>query len=133
MSEQIKIQWIGLSLALATAFAYERLCKSYSYFIVGFLVSATYVPFWVSSKFVQSKQSEPCSKWWVFIFVLSGITGPLWYWLTSTKNVLTGAVFEVKYIAILVLCSVLAGSKEVTVYTVVGAILAMASIYFISK
>lgn len=135
---QLKIQILGILLAVTTAIgciAYERMVKGSSYFFVGLMVSLSYIPFWISSLLFQKTPNDNISynKWWVVVFLLSGCTGPLWYWLTREKCVLTGAVFEVKYIAVLVLFSIFIGAKGVTPYTVLGALLAMASIYFISK
>lgn len=135
---QLKIQILGILLAVTTAIgciAYERMVKGSPYFFVGLMVSLSYIPFWVASYYFQTPPTDniPYSKWWNLVFILSGCTGPLWYWLTREKCVLTGAVFEVKYIAVLVLFSVFIGSKGITPYTVLGACLAMASIYFISK
>ena len=137
MNQQIKTQVFGLLLAATTAIgciAYEKMAKTSSYFFVGFLVSLSYIPFWVASRFVQHPEpSQKLDTKWIVIFLLSGCTGPLWYWITRTKTVLTGAVFEVKYIGLLVIASIIIGEKGVTAYTVIGAILAMCSIYFISK
>lgn len=137
MSEQIRVQIFGLLLAVTTALgciAYEKIVKSSSYFFTGLLVSLSYALFWLPSKWIQPKV-EPLelNKWWVVLFIATGCTGPLWYWLTHTKTVLVGAIFEVKYIAVLVLFSLLIGGRGVTAYTVLGGLLAMASIYFISK
>lgn len=139
MTPQIKTQVLGISLAAATAMgcvAYEKLVKSQPYWFVGLMSMCAFIPFVIISTCVPSlnrTQQIPISKWWLTVFLMSGITGPIWYWITRQKSVLVGAIFEVKYIAILVLCAVLAGSKQVTPYTILGAGLAMASIYFISK
>jgi|ERR1035437_981497 drug/metabolite transporter (DMT)-like permease len=135
---QLVTQIVGIALALTTAIgciAYEKLVKGSSYFFVGAMVSLSYIPFWLSSLLFKNDETNniPYNKWWLLVFLLSGCTGPFWYWLTREKCVLTGAVFEVKYIAVLVLFSIFMGSKGITTYTVLGAILAMASIYFISK
>lgn len=137
VNQQIKTQAIGLALAASTAIgcvAYEKIVKTSSYFTTGLLVSLSYLPFWAASRFFQSQECESrCDAKWIVIFLASGCTGPMWYWLTKTKTVLTGAVFEVKYIAILVISSIVIGEKGVTAYTVIGSIMAMLSIYFISK
>ena len=137
MNQQIKTQAFGLLLAATTAIgciAYEKIVKTSSYFFVGFLVSLSYIPFWLGSRFVQHPEpNQNLDSKWVVIFLLSGCTGPLWYWITRTKTVLTGAVFEVKYIGLLVIASIIIGEKGVTSYTIIGAILAIFSVYFISK
>jgi drug/metabolite transporter (DMT)-like permease len=137
MNQQIKIQIFGLSLAIATAIgcvAYEKIVKTQSFLVTASLCAIAYFPFAVSSVFFQKGfKSEPLNKWWIVIFIASGCTGPLWYWITRTKTVLTSSVFEIKYIAILVLFSIFMGEKGVTLNTVFGAFLAMGSIYFISK
>src|SRR5574343_18023 len=132
ISHQIKMQVFGLLLAATTAIgciAYEKIVKSSSYFFTGFLASLSYIPFWVASRFVQHPEpNEKLDGKWVVIFLLSGCTGPLWYWITRTKTVLTGAVFEVKYIGILMVASIIIGEKGVTANIIIGAVLAMFSI-----
>lgn len=137
MNQQIKVPIFGIMLAVSTALgciAYEKIVKTQSFLTVGLLAMLAYLPFCLGAPAFQTNfKPEPVNKWWIVLYLASGCTGPLWYWLTRTKTVLVGAIFEVKYIAVLVLFSILIGEKGVTAYTVLGALLAMASIYFISK
>lgn len=137
MSSQLQVQLLGILLAITTAIgciAYEKLVKSSGYFFVGFLGSVSCMPFWIGARFIQTIEHHTiCNKWWIFIYLVSGITGPLWYWITKTRTVLTSSIFEVKYIVILTIFSIFIGEKGVTSYTILGGFLAIASIYFISK
>lgn len=138
---QWQLQALGLSLAAVTAFgciAYERLVKGMSYFTVGALVSLSYIPFWLASLYWSPNVSQDFSKlkdfkWSIVVFILSGATGPIWYYITRSENVVTGAVFELKYIFLLVVFYTVFGTTKLSWNTVVGALLAAASIYFITK
>lgn len=88
--DQLKSQVYGLSLALMTAIgciAYERIVKSCSYFTVGLLAAFAYIPFFLCALFFQSPigdmQSVWKHKWWILVYILSGVTGPLWYLITK--------------------------------------------------
>lgn len=138
MTDQVRSQLLGFSLALTTAIgviAYERLVKAYSYFTVGILVSLSYIPFWLTAFFVQSQDKPDLGKhkWSVLIFILSGVTGPIWYAITRKQSVAVGAIYEVKYIVIMAIIYLMFGTQKLSVNTVIGIVLAMLSVYFISK
>lgn len=141
MSDHVRSQCFGLSLAFFTAIgciAYERLVKSYSYFTVGLFTTLSYVPFWFLSLYfsntVKDDFSKLCShKWSLLTYFLSGATGPLWYLITRKQNVLVGAIYEVKYIVVMAIMYLFLGSTIPSWNTLIGVVLAMFSIYFISK
>lgn len=137
--DQLKSQIYGLSLALMTAIgciAYERIVKSCSYFTVGLLAAIAYIPFFLCALFFQSPigdiQNVWKHKWWVLIYILSGVTGPLWYLITKKQSVAVGAIYEVKYIVMLAVIYWIFGTTPLTWNTVVGICLAVFSVYFIS-
>jgi drug/metabolite transporter (DMT)-like permease len=143
VTDALKSQCAGLGLALTTAvgvIAYERLVKNFSYFMVGLMVSLSYVPFWLLSLLQFSDQAAlpECGrikeqKWFIIIFMMNGITGPLWYCITRKQNALVGATYEAKYILVMVLLYIAFGYNRPTWNTLIGVCLAIASIYFISK
>ena len=141
-SDQIKSQVFGLSLALATAIgclAYERLVKSLPYTSVCFFVWFEYFWIWMLLLLFGKDGGIPQTsywkenKWTILVFLLSGITSPLWYIITRKQNVMVGAIYEIKYIVVLAIIYLFFGSSNLSWNTVVGIILAMFSIYFISK
>lgn len=134
-------QILGISLAVTTALgciAYERLVKSCGYGLVGMLVSLSYLPFWATFVVIDGYDSLNLrnlkGQWmWCFLFLFSGITGPLWYQITRHQSVMTGAIYEVKYIVVMIVIYAALGTQKVTVNTVIGFCLALGSVYFVSK
>jgi len=141
VTDQIRSQVLGLSLAVVTAvgcLAYERLVKAYSYFTVGLFVSLSYLPFWLLSLCWTNTVKEDvrtlsANPGWIIIFLLSGLTGPLWYSITRKQSMLVGAGYEVKYIVILAIGYLLFGKTTPSWYTLIGVCFALLSVYFISK
>lgn len=141
MSDQVKSQVFGICLAVSTAIgclAYERLVKNMSYFVVGMVVSAHYVPFWLTLLLIdRGSARDLCKlgehKWAVLVFALSGVTAPLWYYITRKQSVIVGGIYEMKYIVVLAIIYILFGQSKFTLNTLIGMVLAMTSIYFISK
>jgi drug/metabolite transporter (DMT)-like permease len=141
MSPQTQSQILGISLAVTTAIgclAYERLVKSYSYFTVGLFVSLSYIPFWIAALFFDNNVKSDFSHllvngWWIFLFFLSGATGPLWYIITRKQSVMVGAIYEIKYIVVMAILYICFGNTHLSWNTMIGIVLAMFSIYFISK
>lgn len=137
----IKTQCVGLALAAMTAIgcvAYERICKALPFRNVCFFVWVAY--FWIWAAMAGSSESALPSKdyvkgspWVIVIFLLSGLTVPCWYWLTRRYSVLVGGTFEIKYIIILALTALAVGEQKPSFNTLIGAVLAILSIYFISK
>jgi drug/metabolite transporter (DMT)-like permease len=141
MSPQLTSQVFGMSLAITTAFgclAYERIVKSYSYFTVGLIILLSYIPFVLASVFFDNNIKSDFSrmaenKWWIVLYIASGITSPLWYIITRKQSVMVGAIYEVKYIVIMAILYLFFGSTHLSWNTAIGIVLAMFSIYFISK
>ena len=141
MSPQTQSQILGISLAVTTAIgclAYERLVKSYSYFTVGLFVCLSYVPFWLAAIFFDNDAKHDFShlstnKWWILLYFLSGITSPLWYIITRKQSVMVGAIYEIKYIVVMAILYICFGSTHLSWNTMIGIVLAMFSIYFISR
>jgi len=142
MSSELKTQLLGLSLGTLTAvgcLAYERLVKSLPYSSVCFFVWLEYFWIWFLLLLFGNDRAVPelsywkSFKWPIIIFLISGFTSPLWYWLTRKHSVLVGGVFEIKYIIILAILAIIFGEQKPTINTWIGAILAIMSIYFISK
>lgn len=141
MTDQVRSQIFGLSLAAATAIgclAYERLTKAFCFFTVGFLACLAYLPFFTCSLYFTNTVKEDWKsfgqhKWAIALYILSGVTGPLWYTITRTQNMMIAGTYEIKYILVLALFYVVFGAKPFTLNTFVGICFALASIYFISK
>ena len=141
MTPQIKSQLFGISLAIATALgclAYERIVKSYSYFTVGLILLLSYFPFVLAAVFLNNTVRNDFSrmaenKWWILLYIASGITSPLWYLITRKQSVMVGAIYEVKYIVVMAILYLFFGSTHLSWNTAIGIVLAMCSIYFISK
>ncbi len=142
MRSEINTQIFGISLGVLTAIgclAYERLVKSLPYASVCFFVWLEYFWIWMFLVLFGKEKNIPDISYWksfrwpIFIFLLSGFTSPIWYWLTKKHSVLVGGTFEIKYIIILGILSIIAGEQKPTINTYIGAILAIFSVYFISK
>jgi drug/metabolite transporter (DMT)-like permease len=132
---------MGLSLAVATAVgcvAYERLVKSLSYTTVGLIISLDAFIFTTAYTVWNGLPASDLEtlrtlKLPLTIFIASGITSPLWYFITRKQSVMAGSIYEVKYIVILAVVYILFGSEKMTWNTALGVLMAMCSIYFISK
>ena len=143
MSEELKTQILGIFLAIMTAvgcLGYERLVKTLPYKSLAFFVWFQYCWIWLMLIIFQRNGSPipPFSywkehKWAIFTLLISGVTSPLWYWITQKHSVLVSGVFEMKYIIILGILSVFFGEQKPTMNTWIGAFLAILSVYFISR
>jgi drug/metabolite transporter (DMT)-like permease len=142
MSEELKTQILGILLAIMTAvgcIGYERLVKSLPYKSLLFFVWFQYFWIWLILLFVQKGPIIPSFSYWkqykwpIIILLVSGVTSPLWYWLTRKHSILVSGVFEIKYIIILGILAVIFGEQKPTINTWIGAFLAILSVYFISK
>lgn len=132
-------QLLGIALAVTTAFGclgYERLVKVSPYWLIGLLVSLHYVPFWVGAIYFQRAETIPdLRKHWVALslFLTSGVTAPLWYYITRKQGLLVSSTYEIKYIVILSVFYILFGEQKVTAYTSIGIALALLSVWFLSQ
>ncbi len=70
---------------------------------------------------------------WILIYLSTGITGMLWFKITKHQGVMTSSLYEVKYIVMLAILYIMFGEQKFTFNTAMGVVLAMGSIYFISK
>lgn len=133
----ITSQILGISLAIITALgclAYERLVKVFPYWFIGVLVSMHYIPFWLGSMYFQKREIPSLRENWISIAVLmiSGVTGPIWYFVTRKQGLLVSSMYEIKYVAILAIFYILFGEHKVTGYTLAGVLLGMSSIWCLS-
>lgn len=118
--------------------AYERLAKNLSYFTVGSLVCLSYIPFacgafWLNNDIAHDRLKFWGLKWWIIVYILSGVTSPLWYFITRQQSVLAGATYEFKYIVVLAFFYALFGDNKMSWNMVLGLALAVLSVYFVSK
>lgn len=142
---QLKSQILGLSLALMTAIgciAYEKLVKNYSLGIILMLASFFYVPALIGIYYYDRTTitndlnrilSDKMSMFYCLLYFLTWSIVPLWYIITRKQGIMTGSIYEVKYILILALFYIVFGENKLTLNTCIGIILALCSIYFISK
>lgn len=136
-------QLLGLVLALNTAIGcivYERLVNAYSLGIIVLFHVLFYVPFLIiwsicyggqfKQEIVSCLSSHP---WGSFIYWITFITTPLWYFVTKKQGVMVSSLYEVKYIVILALVYIFFGSNKFTMNTGIGLCFALTSVYFISR
>lgn len=145
MIPQIKSQLLGVSLAISTAIgciAYERLVKSFSLRVILIVCFLFYIPLFLTLFFINPKESISEIgnaftlkeyKWPIFLYWITWITTPIWFWITKKQGVMVGSIYEVKYIIILGLFYVFLGKQLMTWNVIIGIFLALCSIYFISK
>lgn len=142
---QIQSQSFGLLLGLATAIGcivYERLVKEFSYSFMLLILQVEMLCLWLASTLIfPSSLKADIHKFsvnkslWIFalIYIATGITSLLWYKITRSQSVMVGSIYEVKYIVILALLYILFGESKFTINTAIGVLLALCSIWFISK
>lgn len=142
---QIKSQILGIMLAVTTAIGcivYEKLVKNFSLGIIILLTALFYIPvlagiiFYSRGEFnadVIKLIHNKTFLLYAFIYVLTWATVPLWYIITKNQGVLVGSIYEVKYIVILCIFYIVWGDRAITMYTGIGVVCALMSIYFISK
>lgn len=142
--QQLLLQFYGIMLAVMTAIgciSYEKMIKAFSYSTVVLFVILSYLPFLILMIITNNHIGEDlmkCSKdktliWSCGIYILSGITSPLWYWITKQKGIIASSIFEIKYIVILSVLYIILGQNQLTTNTVVGIFFALLSVYFITK
>jgi drug/metabolite transporter (DMT)-like permease len=139
MSPQVISQLLGVALAVITAagcLAYERLAQAYSYFWVGMLVSLSYAIFWIASLPLQSNAVRPNlweHRWAIVVFLLSGATGPIWYYVARKQGILVASTYEMKYVVVLGIFYMFFGEHRVTPTAAMGVIFAVLSVICLSK
>jgi hypothetical protein len=142
---QLQSQILGITLAITTAIGcifYGKLVKNFSLGIIALLAIVFYIPLLIGVIF-YSKETfttdilklvhNKTFLLYALVYVLTWATVPLWFVITKHQGVLVGSIYEVKYIIILSLFYIFWGDRNITVYTVLGVICALLSIYFISK
>jgi drug/metabolite transporter (DMT)-like permease len=141
----LKSQILGLLLGLTTAIGcifYEKIVHNFSF--MGFMLIKGIetallcgIAYFYMNNNVPSDYSkfisEPKYMWWALIYVATGITSVLWYIITEKQGVMAGSIYEVKYIIMLALIYIAFGDNKFTLNTGIGVVMAMISIYFISK
>ena len=144
INEQIKSQILGISLAVATSVGcifYERMVKYYSFTTIAFikvleallLLSLSYSITRNSSVNDEILNAPKSILWGSLIFLFTGVTGYLWYLITRNQSVMVSSLYEVKYIVILAVFYSFFGAEKLTINTLIGLVLALCSIYFVSK
>lgn len=140
-----KSQILGLILGLATAIGcifYEKIVSHFSYLTFLIILLIETICLLVVGYFIfpnelqqdyQKLTSEPKYMIWALIYITTGVTSILWYVITKNQGVMTGSIYEVKYIVMLAVLYILFGDKDFTLNTGIGVGLALGSIYFISK
>lgn len=129
-------------LAIGTAvgcIAYEKLVKQYSYGVILWLIMLYCVPalagFVIFDKGCASDIRNVTLRWnWpAFVFFSTSYTSILWYIVTKRQSVMAAGIYELKYIVVLAVVYLLFGDKPISSNLVIGLILSLGSIYFISK
>lgn len=142
---QLKSQILGLSLALLTAIGtigYERVVKKFSYAVVVIGLSCELILLILFySLFMNGNIKEDCQKLfttsgsigWFLLWVGSAFTSVLWYQLTKYQGVMTASLYEVKFIVVLAVIYACFGANKFSINTLIGMVLTLLAIYFISK
>jgi hypothetical protein len=139
------LQIIGVLLASLTAVGcilYERLVANLSYSTVLLILLLNYGTWFVVSLFLPGSdlsndwrifRSHDHCWWWAALYIATGASSVIWYYVTRQNGVLASSVFEAKYVAILAVIYLACGAKPVTWSVGLGLVLAIASLYFISR
>lgn len=141
----LKSQILGLSLGLATAIGcifYEKIVHHFSYLtfliilITELLCLCACAYFFFDNDLAEDYQkftSDIKYPIWALIYICTGITSILWYSLTKNEGVMVSSLYELKYIVIMAIIYIMFGDNKFTWNTALGLILALGSVYFISK
>lgn len=142
---QVKSQLLGLLLGLATAIGvifYEKLITNFSYATYMLIVIINMIMLFVIGYFSFDNDiigdyhkitSDIKYSIWIIIYVITAITSFIWYSITKKKGAMVASLYEIKYIVIMAIIYVMFGESKFTMNTAIGAVLALGSIYFISK
>ncbi len=139
----VKSQVLGLALGLLTALGcifYEKLVHQFSFLAIAIIkLLETLIIFsiaYVVSDFKQGADAQPLTfstVLYLLAYMVCGATSILWYVLTKNQGVMAGSLYEIKYIVMLALIYIFMGDKQMSFNTVIGLVLAIGSVYFISK
>lgn len=136
---------MGLSLAVFTALgcvAYEKIVKGFSLSAIIFLATIFYVPLLAVYLVLDPTNTindiyrlftDPKIRWYALIYWATWITTPIWFYITKKQGVMVGSIYEVKYIFVLAVFYLMVGDRPMTANVITGIVLALFSIYFISK
>lgn len=142
---QLKSQLFGILLALATAVGcifYEKIVQNFSFATMMFiLLIETSLLVIVGLILFPNQLVEDYTKFisdskysiWALCYILTGITSVCWYIITKNQGIMVGSLYEVKYIVMLAIIYILFSDNKFTLNTGIGLILALTSVYFISK
>jgi len=143
MTPQAQSQILGLLLAILTAagcVAYERLVRVYSFGVVVALSLLFYLPALTACCWAQGPQlRSDLRRMWVdhpwasAIYLLTWLTAPIWYVITKRQGVLAGGIYEMKYLVVLAVGYALFGGRGLNVNIVIGLVLALTSVWFVSR
>lgn len=141
----LKSQILGLLLGLFTAIGcifYEKLVHHFSYMTFMIILCFEVIIFIGIGYFIFPNElqtdyvkfiSDSKYLWWAIGYLVTGITTIFWFIITKNQGVMVGSIYEVKYIMMLALIYIVFGDNKFTMNTGIGIVLALASIYFISK
>lgn len=144
MSDQLRSIVYGTSLMILTAIgciSYEKIVKSYSYSTVIILYLVYAIPMLIVFCFLDKTTFSQLVEIYnnknhllhASIYVVTWSTSILWYLITKKQGVMVGSIYEIKYVVILAIFYVIAGENKFTLNTLIGLVLAIASVYFISS
>lgn len=136
-------QLLGIALAVLTAIgciAYERLVKAYSFGVILALALAFYAP-WLAGivclngralgrDLVAMTTEHP---WSALVYWATFLTVPIWFIITKRQGVLAGGIYEMKYLVVLAVGYAIFGARGITTNIVIGLILALMSVWFVSR
>lgn len=140
----LKSQALGLCLGLSTAIGcvlYEKLVVRLSYMTMAGIFLAEYLLFGLAFGLLFKNDltkdyqalSEPKLGLYAILYILTGITSPIWYYITRQQGVMVSSLYEVKYVVMLAILYWMFGVHKLTPNLVAGTLLALASIYCISR
>lgn len=111
----LKSQLLGLLLAFATAVGcifYEKIVHNFSYLSFVIILGIEILLLGIAGMIIfpnelqldyQKFISEPKYSIWTVAYIATGITSLLWYIIAKKQGVMTGSIYEVKYIIMLAL------------------------------
>ena len=142
----LKSQLFGVLLALATAIGcifYEKIVHNFSFVTMMLIIvvecsllamiGLIIFPNELKQDYINLLSLE--TKYWIpiIVYICTGVTSICWYLITKNQGVMVGSIYEVKYIVILAVLYIMFGDNKFTINTGIGLLLALSSIYFISK
>jgi hypothetical protein len=143
MTDQTQSQLLGIALATLTAvgcLAYERLVKAYSIGVILTLTLVFYIPFLVGILFWNGRSlgrdliaMTTEHPWSALVYWATFLTTPIWFIITKRQSVLAGGIYEMKYLVVLAAGYAIFGARGITTNIVIGLILALMSVWFVSR